>query len=347
MRSTPTYERAGVRRQVERRSSRPRSTFAPGSHRKCIDLWGSFERCARELPRDALCLADERVLELHPHVPRALGRTAIIAVPAREQTKSMTQLTRLANAAPASTRAVVVIGGGTVGDLGTVLAHLIRRGVPLIHVPTTLLAAVDSSVGGKGAVHASWIKNAWGVFHYPHAAWLCPELWETLGDDQRRQGHIEAFKMDLCLDRAALKRWAKGPPQDLIGRARALKTRVCARDPYDSGGIRRVLNFGHTFGHGFESVTRFRLAHGDAVALGMLHALDLGGAPKGLVRDVEAVLARLGAPPRSKLDALLRSPGLYDAIAGDKKGASRRGATMVLLKAPGRAHVRWVEWSRA
>ncbi len=330
-------ERAGVRGARQ----------APGSYRACKDVWRAFEQCARELPDGAFCLADERVLDLHPHVRRALKRARLVAVTAAERTKSLAQLTRLSGEVPPACSAVLVVGGGTVGDLGTVLAHLIRRGVPLIHVPTTMLAAVDSSLGGKGAVHVRWLKNAWGAFHYADAAWLCPELWETLTPDQHRQGHIEAFKMDLCLDPHALERWARGVPRDLVKRARALKARVCAEDPYDSGGVRRVLNFGHTFGHAFESVTKFRLAHGDAVALGMLHALDLGGTSRALVGEIERTLARLGAPPRARLDALLERPGLYEAVAGDKKGASRRGANMVLLREPGRAVVRWVEWSRA
>ncbi|MBL8957454.1 MAG: 3-dehydroquinate synthase [Myxococcaceae bacterium] len=316
---------------------------APGGHRRCHDVWGPFETCAKALPSNALCVADERVLKLHPKIRRVLKGTPIVAVPAGEKTKSLSMLTKLAKQVPASTRALLVIGGGTVGDLGTVLAHLIRRGVPLIHVPTTLLAAVDSSVGGKGAVHVGWLKNAWGVFHYADSAWLCPELWQTLTPDQHRQGHIEAFKMAVCFDARALERWRHGPPNELVKRARAQKERICAQDPYDSGGVRRVLNFGHTFGHAFESVTKFRLAHGDAVALGMLHALALGDAPPGLTREVEDVLKRLGAPPRSRLAALLKRPGLTQALAGDKKGASTTGANMVLLDGPGRAHVRWVE----
>jgi 3-dehydroquinate synthase len=326
---------------------------APGSHRACDDTWGPFERCARGLEANALVLADERVLALHPKIRRALNGAQVVALKAGEQTKSMAQLTRLSNDAPRACSAVVVIGGGTLGDLGTVLAHLIRRGVPLIQVPTTLLAAVDSSVGGKGAVHArtagAWVKNAWGVFHYPERAWLCPELWETLDAGQRRQGAIEALKMDATLDAKGLARWAHGAPADLVRRARALKARVCAADPYDSGGPRRVLNFGHTFGHAFEAVTRFRLPHGDAVALGMLRALDLGAGlgvtPRPVATGLEAALRRIGAPPRRRLDALLRRRADVErAIAADKKGASVSGANMVLLERLGSARVHWVSW---
>lgn len=325
----------------------------PGAHRACEDVWGPFERCARGLDRNVLVLADARVLALHPHVRRALPKQKIVALKAGERAKSTSQLTALANDAPRACSGVLVIGGGTLGDLGTVLAHLIRRGVPLIHVPTTLLAAVDSSVGGKGAVHArsggGWLKNAWGVFHYPEAGWLCPELWQTLSPAQRRQGEIEALKMDVTLDARGLKRWSGGAPDDLVKRARALKARVCAEDPYDALGPRRVLNFGHTFGHAFEAVTSFRLAHGDAVGLGMRRALDLGAelgiTPRALAEKVDLTLDRVGAPGRARLQELLRRRReVHRAIAGDKKGASDRGANMVLLEREGRATVRWVEW---
>jgi 3-dehydroquinate synthase len=325
---------------------------APGAYRRCRDRWGAFERCAATLAPGALCLVDARVAALHPKVLRALSKrqpAAVLTLRATERLKSAEQLVRIARDAPAVCTRVVVVGGGTLGDLGTVLAHLVRRGVPLTHVPTTLLAAVDSSVGGKGAVHARGIKNAWGVFHYPDEAWLCPELWKTLSAQQLRQGEIEAFKMALCLERRA---WRSAPPlKDLVRRARALKGRVCAEDPYDQGGVRRVLNFGHTVGHAIESLTRFRVAHGDAVALGMLCALDLGRTLQVTPAEV-AELAERRLPDRRDLQRVLRarsSQQLAALIAADKKGASLHHASFVLLERQGRARVHRVErgaWER-
>jgi 3-dehydroquinate synthase len=336
---------------------------APGAFRRCHDRWGRFERAAASLAPEALCLVDRRVAKLHPHIPRVLRarQATVVQLDAAEHTKSMQRLVRIAADAPASCSGVVVVGGGTLGDVGTVLAHLVRRGVPLTHVPTTLLAAVDSSVGGKGAVHARsggrWVKNAWGVFHYPAEAWLCPELWESLSEAQQRQGAVEAFKMDLCLERDALSRWAHGTPAELVKRARELKERVCAKDPYDSCGVRRVLNFGHTFGHAFESLSNFKIAHGDAVALGLMCALDVGRmigvTPGPVAEDAEWILQGvLGAPGRRDLRKLLQRhtpDDLAALVAADKKGASLDGANFVLLEREGRARVHWVErttWER-
>jgi 3-dehydroquinate synthase len=317
----------------------------PGAYRRCRDRWGAFERCAATLAPGALCLVDAKVAALHPKVMRALSKrkpAAVLTLRASERIKSAEQLVRIARDAPAVCTRVVVVGGGTVGDLGTVLAHLVRRGVPLTHVPTTLLAAVDSSVGGKGAVHARGIKNAWGVFHYPDEAWLCPELWTTLSAEQLRQGEIEAFKMALCLERGAPK--AASLPA-LVRRARTLKARVCAEDPYDQGGVRRVLNFGHTVGHAIESLTRFRVAHGDAVALGMLCALDIGRAA-GVTSDAIAQAAEQRLPKRAALERVLKhrtASDLAAVIAADKKGASLQHASFVLLERQGRARVHRVE----
>ncbi len=260
----------------------------------------------------------------------------------------MAQLTKLSANAPPRANRIVVIGGGTLGDLGTVLAHLNRRGLPLTHVPTTLLAAVDSSVGGKGAVHArskgQWIKNAWGVFHYADDAWLCPKLWSTLSPEQYRQGAIEAFKMELCLGR--LDRWPPESERALVERARKQKQTVCEEDPYDSGGLRRVLNYGHTFGHAFESLV-LRVAHGDAVGLGILCALDLGRAqgltPEPLAQKAEAALGRMtGNQGRRQIATLLSrstTAALAALISADKKGASLDAAHFVLLEREGRARV--------
>jgi 3-dehydroquinate synthase len=196
-----------------------------------------------------------------------------------------------------------------------------------------------------------WIKNAWGVFHYPVRSWLCEELWTTLDAAQVRQGAIEALKMDVCLVPAGLKRWKQGLPSDMVAHSRTLKEQVCRKDPYDSVGPRKILNFGHTFGHAYESLTRFRLAHGDAVALGMLQALEIGASlgvtPSSVAQEIEEILYVLGAPTRHNLEALTRRHGdksIFRTISFDKKGATPDGATMVLLSGIGKTRTQWVEW---
>ncbi|MBS1153311.1 MAG: 3-dehydroquinate synthase [Myxococcaceae bacterium] len=320
---------------------------APGSHCPPNDRWGRFASLA---PKGAAWIIDAKVARLHPAVLRSIrAPLQVELVTAGEDLKSTRALERLAPKLLGLPRGgtLVAVGGGTVGDFATVVAHLVKRGVTLVQVPTTLLAAVDSSVGGKGALNVGKVKNALGVFHYAARTLLCPELFETLTPAQHREGIAEALKMAVCLDAAVWKRWSRRAPGtlELVKTARALKARVCAADPYEQTGRRSVLNFGHTFGHVIESLSGFRVHHGEAVALGMLCALDVGRAmertPWPLAEQVEAVLtARTGAS-RGRLKAVLeRHPAeeVGRLLGADKKSAG--GALrMVLLERPGVARL--------
>ncbi len=322
----------------------PTQPLAPGSWRPVVDRWGPFVE--RDVPDDALVVADARVLRLHKAMARSLRARHVIALTAGERAKSLETVGRLAlkTLGVARSTTLVAIGGGTIGDVATVFAHVLKRGVKLIHVPTTLLAAVDSSVGGKGAVNVGVVKNALGVFHCAEESWVCPEVFATLTESQRREGRLEAWKMVLG-DQPLFAAWSKRTPDDetLIRQARALKARICAADPYEQFGVRTVLNFGHTFGHVIESVTRHRVRHGQAVGLGMLCALDVGVAlgvtPAEVARDVEARLPN-GAMPRARLANVLgrvSARAISVLLRADKKGASRAGQVrMVLLERPGR-----------
>jgi 3-dehydroquinate synthase len=329
---------------------------APGSYRALEDFWGPAPAALARLPEGAVVLLDERVGRLHRQLPGLIARRrprAVLRVDGGERAKSLRTLAVVLESASALPRGgtLLCVGGGTLGDLSTVAAHLIKRGVDLIHMPTTVLAAVDSSVGGKGAVHVAaggWtVKNAAGVFHYARQAWLCPELFETLEAAQLREGAIEAWKMFACLDARLWRRSRLRRPGliALIRESRRLKDSVCRRDPYELEGHRRVLNFGHTFGHVLETLSRFRLSHGDAVGLGMLCALDVGRntgvTTQELAREVEAGLEEgPGILSRAALARWLRRARLSDIeplLAADKKGGQ-----MVLLRALGRAEVRAV-----
>ncbi len=296
----------------------------------------------------AVVIADRRVLGLHPPLAKALRARADIvvhAVTAGERLKSLSGLAQLAKATLPLRRhgLLCAIGGGTVGDLATVGAHLIKRGVRLWHVPSTLLAAVDSSIGGKGALNVGAVKNALGVFHEPERTFVLPELFTTLTPTQRREGRVEAWKMALTLDALTYRRWCAAAPDDepLVVHARALKTAICRADPLESKGLRVVLNFGHTFGHVFEALSGFRVRHGDAVGLGMLCALDVGvalGVTPAQVRDAVTPTLPLGAAPRVRLSRLLsRATDVHVAalLSADKK-ADAAGLRMVLLERPGR-----------
>jgi 3-dehydroquinate synthase len=228
--------------------------------------------------------------------------------------------------------------------------------VRLVQVPTTLLAAVDSSLGGKGAVdlilRGRVVKNPVGVFHYADEAWICPEIFTTLSDAQRREGAIEAWKMAVCLDGPLFRRYARKAPalDKLVKDARRLKEGVCSQDPYEQTGLRRVLNFGHSFGHVLESLSRFKLSHGDAVGLGMLCALDVGRAmgvtPASVAEEVEQALHRgPGVLGRDRIAALVRRAPLGDVVellAADKKAGKSGELRMVLLTGIGAFEVREV-----
>lgn len=328
----------------------------PGAYRKAVDLRGPFDTLVERMPQGSLVLCDLRVAELHPRIAKLAARRAsqVLLIRAGERAKTLSQLDRVAKAATALPRSgtLVCIGGGTVGDLGTVAAHLIKRGVSLIQVPSTLLAAVDSSLGGKGAVHSGTgertVKNALGVFHYATETWLCPELFQTLNAKQLREGAIEAWKMVATLSAPLWTRYRKRPPtlEVLVRDARALKAQVCARDPYELEGYRRVLNFGHTFGHALESLSGFRLSHGDAVGLGMLCALDvgrkLGVTPPELAQEIETgVTEGARVLPRRAMARVLaqaRDSDLDAVLAADKKSERAGELRMVLVPKIG-AHV--------
>lgn len=326
---------------------------APGAHRPTVDLNGSFVSLARKLPPGAIVIIDRKVARLHPQVLAAIRPRAavVIPLPAGEPTKSTPVLEKLAarTLTVPRTTTVLAIGGGTIGDLATVFAHLFKRGVPLIHVPSTLLAAVDSSLGGKGAVHAgtgrALVKNALGVFHYCHQRWICPELFGTLSARQHREGLAEAYKMALTLDATRWTRYAARTPalKALLADSRELKDAVCAQDPYEQSGLRRVLNFGHTFGHVIETVSGFRVSHGEAVGLGMRCALEVGVemgiTPLPLARSTEeALTTRAGILPRSALRRIFSrtSPAqVARVLSADKKNAAAGQLKMVLLEGPG------------
>ena len=301
-------------------------------------------------PKGAAWIIDAKVAKLHPRVLRSIREPLQIElVTAGEALKSTRALERIAPTLLGLPRGgtLVAVGGGTVGDFATVAAHLVKRGVALIQVPTTLLAAVDSSVGGKGALNVGEVKNALGVFHYASRSLLCPEFFQTLSAAQHREGIAEALKMAVCLDAAVWRKWSRRAPGilELVKTARRMKERVCAVDPYEHSGRRSVLNFGHTFGHVIESLRGFRVRHGEAVALGMLCALDVGRAlevtPQTLAQEVEEVLAERTGANRRRLAAVLEkhSADEVERLLGADKKSVGRALRMVLLERAGVARL--------
>ncbi|MBX7117037.1 MAG: 3-dehydroquinate synthase [Myxococcaceae bacterium] len=313
----------------------------PGAYQPLNDTWGRFDALVKTLPENTAVLLDARVAQLHPHVRRALRQRTVVAMRAGEGAKSLSSLGRLAGALKALPRngTLLVVGGGTLGDLGTVAAHVHKRGLKLIHAPSTYLAAVDSSVGGKGALNAAGAKNVLGVFHYAEACWLCPELFTTLSPAQAREGLAEAVKMAACLGAKRFAAFEKSLELSVsaVKSARQCKAKVCAVDPYEQTGKRTVLNFGHTLGHVLEAASGFRLRHGEAVGLGMTCALDVGRhagvTPEAVAQRVEALLKRLGFHRAALAKAMktVSRARLQSTLAADKKSVSAQALRMVLL----------------
>jgi len=249
---------------------------------------------------------------------------------------------------------LIALGGGVVGDLAGLVASLYMRGIPLFHVPTTLLAQVDSSVGGKTAVNLPEGKNLLGTFYQPERVWTCPAYLRTLPPRRIREGLAEVLKYGYIrapelLDQAcALSQDNACEDIDviegLILRSVSVKAAVVTRDERESGE-RRVLNFGHTFGHALEALSNFRgLTHGEAVGIGMDLALGLGEAlgitEAGLRSDLRARLRAIGLPDTPPPGTVMDD--LVDLALKDKKRSSK-GVRVVFVSVPGKTRVEELE----
>lgn len=245
---------------------------------------------------------------------------------------------------------VIALGGGVVGDLAGFAAAIYQRGVPFVQVPTTLLAQVDSSVGGKTAINHPLGKNMIGAFHQPAAVIADVTTLDTLPDRELRAGLAEVIKHGFALD-APFVDWLEANVEKILGKDREsvayavrrsceLKARVVARDEKESGE-RALLNFGHTFGHAIEAATGYGVwLHGEAVAAGMVMAAELsalmGHLRKTEVGRVRDLLQRAGLPVTGPALAPER---LMELMTLDKKAAKGR-TRFVVLEAIGRARLR-------
>jgi 3-dehydroquinate synthase len=244
---------------------------------------------------------------------------------------------------------VIALGGGVIGDLAGFAAATYQRGVAFLQVPTTLLAQVDSAVGGKTAINHALGKNMIGAFHQPRAVISDVATLDTLPERELRSGLAEVIKHGFALD-AAFVEWLEANVENLVSRNRAalafavkrsceLKARIVAEDERESGS-RALLNFGHTFGHAIEAATGYGAwLHGEAVAAGMVMAAELsllmGHLKKTDVGRVRRLLERAGLPVSGPALAPER---LMELMAHDKKAAKGR-ARFVVLEAIGRARL--------
>ncbi len=228
---------------------------------------------------------------------------------------------------------IVALGGGVVGDVAGFVASTVLRGIRFVQVPTTLLAQVDSSVGGKTGVNTAHGKNLIGAFHQPSLVVADTAVLSTLPDREYRAGLAEVVKKGVImskplfnlLDRNSVAVGARdaGLMTEVVARCCKLKAHVVAKDETDAG-LRATLNFGHTFGHAVEKVSKYRrFLHGEAVAMGMVAAarlsLERGLCSEGDVERLISLLKRLGL--QTAIPADLDRKALVDAIAFDKKAA--------------------------
>src|SRR5437667_6129235 len=287
------------------------------------------------LPERRFIVSSPLVWRLHGiRAARAFGSAEAIIVPDGERFKQIATVSRIyesllrSNADRAST--LITFGGGVIGDMAGFAAATYLRGVPLVHVPTTLLAQVDSAIGGKVGVNHPLGKNLIGAFYQPHAVVIDPSVLATLPRREFRAGLYEVVKYGVTSSPTLFDRvrdgrdaiFAKEPKalMPVIAESCRIKASVVSADEREAG-LRRILNFGHTVGHAMEAATKYRrYRHGEAVAYGMLVAAQLAAGRGALAEGDRKVLADLIAslgplPPIADLSSAL----ILEAMRHDKK----------------------------
>lgn len=307
----------------------------------------------KDLPRylKKLSLGKDAIIISHPVIERLHGAplknaltkagysVKVFNVPEGEKSKSASYALRLIEqiAAYDVNRKIFIIalGGGVVGDLAGFVAAIYKRGVPYIQVPTTLLAQIDSSIGGKTAIDLTYGKNLVGAFCQPKAVFADTKVLSTLSVRQIRNGLAEAIKYGVIKDARLFsfleqhhKRLLKGEAKYLalmIKRCAQIKADVVAADEKETKGIRTILNYGHTAGHAIEAAGNFRYHHGEAVALGMRVAGRIS-VLKGLLSKadegrINALITAAGLP---QTITKIKLPKIMDIMRHDKKFVAGR-----------------------
>jgi 3-dehydroquinate synthase len=279
-------------------------------------------------------ISDAKVAALHANtvmssLSEAGARPVLITVPSGEQSKTMQQAEaicdRMIEAGLDRSSFVVAVGGGMVGDLAGFVAAIYHRGIPCVQVPTTLLAQVDSSIGGKTGVNTAAGKNLIGAWHQPALVISDVETLETLPAREFRQGFAELIKHAVIRDAEMFERLERFDRADLpalILRSVKIKAGIVAADERERTGERALLNFGHTIGHAIERAGEYRdFLHGEAVSLGMVAASEISVRKAGLVeaerqrivRTLEAFELPTRLPPGFSREKILA------AVPRDKK----------------------------
>ena len=274
----------------------------------------------------------------------ALAPARLFTFPAGEEHKTRktwgTLVDRLLEAGVGRDGAIIAVGGGVVGDIAGVVAATYLRGIPYVQIPTTLLAMIDSSIGGKTGIDTEAGKNLVGAFHQPALVVADVATLASLPDKQLAAGIAEAVKHGAIADADYATRIADGAGEiqardpeaiaRLVQRSMEIKAEIVVADEHEQGR-RAVLNFGHTVGHAVEAVSRYRLLHGEAVAIGMVVEATLGEAlgitKSGTAGTLDAILRQFDLPTR--VPDALPADRVMQAMRHDKK--NRAGAIRVTL----------------
>lgn len=262
----------------------------------------------------------------------------ILEVPDTEKSKSMEMASKLydelMNHKVERTTPILALGGGVVGDLTGFVAATFLRGLPLIHIPTTLLAQVDSSIGGKTAVNLSEAKNMVGMFKHPELVLTDLDVLVTLPEKEIKNGVAEIIKYAVIADASLFTILENNinnilnPDiaflEEIVSQCCKIKINVIERDEREIG-IRKILNYGHTVGHGLEAVTDFTISHGEAVAVGMCAAArianKIGIFDDGSVKKQENLIRKAGLPttlPDINIEYLLRTMELDKKVKNSR-----------------------------
>jgi 3-dehydroquinate synthase len=296
----------------------------------------------------------------------------LITIAAGEKSKSLTQVEKICDemikAGFDRSSFVVGLGGGVIGDISGFVAAIFQRGIPHIQIPTTLLAMVDSSIGGKTGVNLQAGKNLVGVIHHPALIICDVDALESLPPQDLRQGYAEIIKHAIIRDAEMFRdlssralaegsrgkslkvaqrdpstslRFARDDEMvELIRRNIAIKARIVSVDDRETSGERALLNFGHTVGHGIERATDFRIPHGDCISIGMVAACAISMKRAALSanqrEEVVALLEKFSLP--TQLPSEVDREKIIDAIAHDKKFSADKIRFVVTPKI-GEAHI--------
>jgi len=306
----------------------------------------------------AVIITDSNVGPLYASVlERSLAnasfKVTVLEVPAGEEQKSLetagSLYNKLAAAYTERTSLVLALGGGVVGDLAGFVAATYMRGVPLIQVPTTLLAMVDSSVGGKTAVDHGQLKNIIGAFYQPKFVIADIDTLKTLPREELSNGMAEVIKLAAIRDRGFFEFLEKnmeqamalhaGTLEEIVVKNAAYKAEIVGKDEKESGQ-RIILNYGHTIGHAIEAVSNFKIKHGQAVAMGMIEENKIAGR-LGMLREsdaerIEEVIKIAGLPTKIPNLSTEDKEKVLEAVKHDKKVLNDR-VRFILLKAIGNA----------